>query len=83
LRADEYRSVKVLWKDGRITVSQKGKIILDWKDHETLGVSHFGVKTTSAVTGFWKIKNVDPNKNVRGKHRHIGFSYKNPRKAQI
>ncbi|XP_063991094.1 uncharacterized protein LOC135169750 isoform X1 [Diachasmimorpha longicaudata] len=58
LSSSEHRKFAIMWHDGLITVrsgDQHGKILLEWKDPEPIGISHVGVRTAWGATGNWRM----------------------------
>ncbi|PSN44181.1 hypothetical protein C0J52_20710, partial [Blattella germanica] len=61
LTNNNYTRFLVEWQHGHLTVKKAdGTILIDWKDPNPFGISHYGVRTAWGARGQWKVRPQDP-----------------------
>ena len=55
LTNNNYIHFVVEWRYGHITVKKDGAVMLEWKDPNPFGITHFGLRTAWGSQGHWRI----------------------------
>ncbi|KAJ8735380.1 hypothetical protein PYW07_007000 [Mythimna separata] len=60
LDPDNFKKFLIKWRKGKVTVQygDSSKVIMEWQDFTSFGISHFGVRTFGA-SGQWCINHFD------------------------